>query len=171
MVADAQMMIVDAVLTGSLGSLDERQTGPNTINQELVDWAKGTDPLPNGPEYICNGDSMFHVVKGIIVIRVEETRGYSITGNTITDVTSHSVAPFTQCDEFHPLSSKENFKEQQAGNIRGISVAAVRGYDGNGNKKSDIRNNILHNFELSTANVIIGIDAQGDSEEIIIQGK
>ena len=164
-VSDLQMMVANAINEGVIpDDWDHMQTSINTISQLQVDWAKGDGPYV--PEYRCNGDSMYHVIKGIVVVRVEDTQGFTIEDNSIVGVENHSLPPFPHCDGFHPGSSSENQYEQQAGNIRGISVAAVRGYtDGN---QSIIRNNMVRNFESANANVIVGIDVQGDSSGVTI---
>merc|ERR1712032_118737 len=60
--------------------------------------------------------------------------------------------------------------EQQAGNIRAISVAAVCGCDEPSRSRSVIMNNNIMDLNSEKANVIIGIDVQGDSQQTIIKG-
>lgn len=107
---------------------------------------------------------MHHVVKGIIVIRLEDTEGFNIMDNSITNIENLSVAPFTDCTFYHIGASSENLSESQAGNVRMISVAAVRGFDST-NKESEIKMNFIDsNCVSEVGNVIIGIDVQGDSK-------
>ncbi|KAL3915508.1 MAG: hypothetical protein SGILL_005619 [Bacillariaceae sp.] len=124
-VADAQIMVAKAVLDGVLTSNPEMQTAPNSINQNIVDWAAGTGSYV--PQYRCNGDSMHHVIKGITVIRVDDVVGFSINGNSIKNVKNLSEKPFDNCYDYH-TTSEENQGEQQLGNIRMISTAAACGY-------------------------------------------
>ncbi|KAL7531748.1 hypothetical protein ACHAXR_004212 [Thalassiosira sp. AJA248-18] len=159
-----QIMIAQAILDGTLTGMPSRQVKLNTIHQGIIGWAQ--DGTVMEPQYICNGDSMHHVVKGIIVIRLEDTAGFSIEGNTITNVENLSVGPFTDCDFYHIGRSSENSDETQSGNVRAISVAAVRGFDDN--NASRIKNNEVHDVFSDEANVIIGIDIQGDSKDTII---
>ncbi len=57
-VADMQMIVAQAILDGTLTNAPSRQIGPNSINQEICDWAKDGTVLT--PQYVCNGDSMHH---------------------------------------------------------------------------------------------------------------
>ena len=127
-VADLQIMVAKAILEGILDDSDPlRQTAPNTISPTIIEWAESEDMVFN-PSYRCNGDAMHHVNKGIVVIRVEDTEGFQIEGNSISEVKNLSPKPFTKCFDYHAGASDENEGEQQGGNVRGISVAAVRGF-------------------------------------------
>lgn len=159
-VSDMQIMVAKAIIDEILPDMPSQQTGPNSIDQGIVTWAESGGTLD--PVYVCNGDSMHHVVKGMIAIRVEDTAGFSIEHNTITNVENLSVEPFANCDLFHIGASSENLNETQAGNVRAISVAAVRGF---GNGESQIKNNDISSVFSDQANVIIGIDIQGDSKD------
>ena len=155
-VADAQIMVASALKDGMLPNAPNRQTAPNSIDDELISWAEGTIATIT-PRYICNGDSMFHVVKGIIVIRVEDTNGAFVRNNTIEGVENLSIEPFAPCEMYHPLSSQENVNQTQATNIRGISFAAVTG----ATLESRVRSNVIKDFastnaQVATNNVIVG---------------
>ena len=108
---------------------------------------------------------MHHVIKGMIVIRVEETRGFDIRHNTIENVENLSPSPFSSCFDFHAGASWENLEEQQMGNVRGISVAATRSY---ARRASMIRGNRIHNLESKGGRWVIGIDCQGDTRGVKI---
>jgi len=162
-VSDMQIMVAQAIHQGLLdGTGLQLQT--NTISQEIIDWAGGTDSYV--PKYRCNGDSMHHVSKGIIVIRVEDTKGFTISNNTIDRVKNLSPPPFSNCNDYHQGASLENLNEQQGANIRSVSVAAVRGFTAS--SSSVIAKNVILNSASENANVIIGIDVQGDSKDIVI---
>jgi len=167
-VADLQIMVAKAILDGDLANRPQAQTGVNTINPNIVAWAESGSTV-YVPSYRCNGDSMHHVSKGMIVIRVEDTLGFQIQGNTIDGVINLSPSPFQNCASYHGGASLENEAEQQAGNVRGISVAAVRGY-ADSPKPSLIKRNSVLNVASENANVIIGIDVQGDSKDVDIAG-
>ncbi len=100
----------------------------------------------------------------MIMIRVEDTDVFNIMGNTISNIENLSVAPFATCDDYHVGASSENANELQAGNIRMISAAAVRG-------PSKIKNNVIGLASSNSASnpLIVGIDIQGDSEGISIE--
>lgn len=161
-VSDMQIMVARAIQEGILDDTG-LQLQTNTISQEIIDWAGGTDSYV--PKYRCNGDSMHHVSKGIIVIRVEDTRGFTISNNTIDRVNNLTPPPFSDCTDYHQGASLENPDEQQGANIRSVSVAAVRGFP---TSPSLINKNVILNSASANANVIIGIDIQGDSKDVVV---
>jgi hypothetical protein len=165
-IADVQVMVAKAVHEGILEDTPLAQTVINTIPPSMVQWAS-SDSSTYSPMYRCNGDSMHHVNKGIVVIRVEDTLGFDIFKNSISGILNLSPEPFPFCSSFHTGASYENFGEQQSGNVRAISAAAVRGYEKG--SYSSIKLNDIHNVDSTNANVVIGIDVQGDSQKIEIK--
>jgi len=58
-VSDMQIMVAYAIKLEVLANTPELQTGVNSINDAIIDWAgSGTDVYT--PAYRCNGDSMHH---------------------------------------------------------------------------------------------------------------
>lgn len=166
-VADMQIMVAKAIHDGFLTNTDLLQTGINTIDPEVVAWAETAGAIFD-PQFRCNGDSMHHVVKGAIVIRVEDTHGFDIQRNVIEGVENLSLPPFPHCFDFHAGNSAENPLEQQAGNVRAISVAATRPY--NSGRDSTIKKNLVRNVDSTSSNsLVVGIDVQGESSGIKIQ--
>mmetsp|Transcript_21794 Transcript_21794/g.40690 ORF Transcript_21794/g.40690 Transcript_21794/m.40690 type:complete len:452 (+) Transcript_21794:638-1993(+) len=183
-VSDAQIMVANAILDGALDEgIPELQLQPNTIPKKVIEWAMQADAKYH-PKYRCNGDSMHHCIKGLTVIRVEDTVGFAINSNSINHVNNLSKKGFDACTDYHEAANFENQDEQQMGNIRLISVAAVRGFlpsDFSGKQSamaelhdgvflSQIKNNILRNAVSENGNVIVGIDIQGYSKEIEVLG-
>lgn len=170
-VADLQIMVAKAIFEGVLEDDPLRQTAPNTISPTIIEWAE-SDEMVFNPSYRCNGDAMHHVNKGIVVIRVEDAEGFQIEGNSISKVKNLSPPPFTKCFDYHAGANDENEGEQQGGNIRGISVAAVRGFaneHGTLDHYSTIKDNMITDCSSSNPNVIVGIDVQGDSKAVLVE--
>ena len=165
---DAQIMIGKALNQGLLGD-NILQTNVNSVGLPLIDWAEGL--LPSfAPNFRCNGDSMHHVIKGSVMIRVEDCQGFMIKSNTIDDVEILSKGPVDLCVDFHKGASFADGSDRMLADLRGISVAAVSGYDDgvlrSGNDASMIRRNTITNFRSQSANLIAGIDIQGFSEGV-----
>ena len=78
-VANMQLFVAEAILDGTLQNDPVLNTGVNTISNELIQWAKDGTVLD--PYIRCNGDSMHHVGKGIVAIRVEDTINFLIRNN------------------------------------------------------------------------------------------
>jgi hypothetical protein len=78
-VSDAQIMVSKAIHERIFSSNKiQLQTKLNRIPPWLIKWAEGVPiggvkPKLGTPKYRCHGDSMFHFVKGIVGIRIEET--------------------------------------------------------------------------------------------------
>lgn len=178
-VADAQIMVANAILEKNITHSDALQIGGvNHINQNIIFWAMGVaeEEKVYTPRFRCNGDSMHHVIKGVTAIRVDKVRGFTIRQNNIQNITNLSEKAFGNCYDYHS-TSPENMGEQQLGNVRGISVAAVSGYGEDGSSKpkqkrldSKIQNNKVIGVSSLHPNKIIGIDCQGISNELMIVG-
>eukprot|EP00804_Cyclotella_cryptica_P026688 CCRYP_007918-RA/>CCRYP_007918-RA protein AED:0.35 eAED:0.35 QI:932/1/1/1/1/1/3/166/417 len=188
-ITDAQLMVAKAIHNGVLHDSPLLQTNVSSISKDLIKWAEDPESVFK-PHFRCNGDIMHHVVKGTIVVRVEDTRGFTIKGNVINSATvlsgpaaatadyfkwfsrnrhSRNQASWT-CSSYHNGSSVEDGTEQQLGNLRGISVAAVGSYHlkNNSTDHSCILGNTITGFASKNANCIVGIDMQGVSEGVLV---
>ncbi len=167
---DAQIMVGKALNQGLLGD-NVLQTNVNSVSLKLIDWAEGINPsfVIN---FRCNGDSMHHVVKGSIMMRVEDCQGLTITGNTIDNVEILSKGPVELCVDYHLGASFFDGSDRMLADLRGISVAAVSAYDNSlstGNDASSISHNTITNLKSQSAHLIAGIDIQGVSQGVNIE--
>jgi hypothetical protein len=105
-VADAQIMVAKAIHNKVLQDTPLLQTQGNSIAVEMIEWAEDPTRVFD-PDFRCNGDSMHHVVKGSIMIRVENTRGFTIKGNTISNASVLS-GPASSTQEYFNLFSNDN---------------------------------------------------------------
>jgi hypothetical protein len=172
-VLDAQVMTAKALMGGafsdpSISHILQHQV--NSVSSNFIKWAEGSETME--PQFRCNGDSMHHVIKGSVMIRIEDCQGFIVKGNTIENVEVMSKAATVNADmcvDFHRGASFFDGNDRMLADIRGISVAAVAGYDPNlfnNAKEAGISSNTLLNFKSESANVIIGIDIQGASRDI-----
>jgi hypothetical protein len=167
---DAQIMVGKAINEGKLGD-NVLQTNVNSVGLPLIQWAESNNPLFT-PKFRCNGDSMHHVIKGSIMIRVEDCKGFHIQGNTIDEVQILSQGPVDDlCKDFHKGASFADGSDRMLADLRGISVAAVSAYDDSltsGNDESMISHNTITNLKSESAKLIAGVDIQGVSEGVDI---
>ena len=170
---DAQIMVSKAMKMGQLMPGDILQTNVNSVAAPLISWAEGTNTaFTIKDKFRCNGDSMHHVIKGSIMIRVEDCQGFDIQGNTIDQVEILSKGPVGMCNDFHLGAAVQDASDRMLADLRGISVAAVSAYDpslSTGNDASFISHNTLTNFKAGSAKFIGGIDIQGASEGVNIE--
>jgi predicted transcriptional regulator len=166
---DAQIMVGKAIQQGLLGD-NILQTNVNSVGPSLIKWAEGNDPSFT-PKFRCNGDSMHHVIKGSVMIRVEDCQGFKIHGNSIdqVEILSHSPVDLL-CADFHKGASSVDYSARMIADLRGISVAAVSAYnDDRRDSNSIISHNIITNLKSESAKLIAGIDIQGVSEGVDIE--
>ena len=168
-VADMQIMVAKAIEDKIITSSPGLQTKPNSIDKTVIDWAQSANKTYQ-PEYRCNGDSMHHVGKGMTIIRVDETEGFTIKDNTIENIANLSPPLFQDCASYHAGSNDENKMTQQGTNIRGISVAAVTGFQKTQEQDSLIKGNTIKKMDSPNAVIVAGIDVQGESDSIDIRG-
>ena len=170
---DAQIMTAQAMNTGVLSPDDILQTNVNSIAPSLIQWAEGSNPaFTLSDKFRCNGDSMHHVIKGSVMIRVEDCQGFDIQGNSIDDVEVLSKGPVELCNDFHLGAAVADGSARMLADLRGISVAAVSAFDSSlstGNDASFISHNTLTNFKSQSANLIAGVDIQGFSEGVNLE--
>ena len=169
---DAQIMVGKAMSDNRLGMDDILQTNVNSIGQPLIEWAEGENKSFT-PNFRCNGDSMHHVIKGSVMIRVEDCQGFNIKGNTIynVDILSEDPIPDDMCVDYHKGASSFDGSDRMLADLRGISVAAVSAFDDekNGeNYESTISRNTIADFKSEAAKLIAGIDIQGVSTGVEI---
>ena len=99
------------------------------------------------------------------MIRIEDTKGFNIRGNVMKDMLVTGGAPYNFCTDFHKGAGIDAGDDRELANLRGISVAAVSGYEDDifqGNDASIISQNQLTNFTSEFAIDIVGIDIQGN---------
>jgi hypothetical protein len=168
---DAQIMVAKAINEGSLGDSSILQRNVNSVGLPLIKWAEGNNPFFT-PKFRCNGDSMHHVIKGSIMIRVEDCKGFNIQGNSIDKVDLLSQGLVVElCEDFHLGASFADGSDRMLADLRGISVAAVSAYGdalSSGNNESMISHNTITNFKSESAKLIAGVDIQGVSEGVDI---
>jgi len=170
---DAQIMVAKAMNMGQLMPGDILQTNVNSISPYVISWAEGANTaFTIADKFRCNGDSMHHVIKGSIMIRVEDCQGFDIQGNTLDEVEILSKGPVGMCNDFHLGAAVADASDRMLADLRGISVAAVSAYDDSlstGNDASVISHNTITNFKAGSAKFIGGVDIQGASEGVNIE--
>ena len=117
---------------------------------------------------------MHHVIKGSIMIRVEDCQGFIIKGNTIdnVDILSEGPLPDELCVDYHKGASSSDGSDRMLADLRGISVAAVSAYDDDlrdGNDASMISSNTITDLKSEAAKLVAGVDVQGVSTGVDLE--
>lgn len=128
-VANAQALVTKAIKDGfNFGHLD---TSRNSINDECLSWVQRTVSLTTvAPEliYKCNGDSMFHVNKGVIGFKMDAADNVYMENCRCFNVENKGSIGSSMCDlpykngvgKSHPDATYYGYG---GANTRGWSVA------------------------------------------------
>lgn len=161
-VANAQALVALAAENGDYDSSHLDITRMN-IPSSVLDWVEGdsgSETLADiGVGWYCNGDSMFHVNKGVIAFKMDAAQGVRMVRTSVNGLVNLGQEGTSMCGEYlhgfsHPLAT-----------IYGYGGSTVRGYSFSGSEnvivtRSDARN--LHSAEGPA----IGFDIMTDSSRI-----
>ena len=129
--SDAQFFVGKAVLNGELSGTK------GNVNELAIDWAEGRiDTLADliaelsfggNSGYICNGDSMAHVNKGLIGFKIDGTKK-AIMENCFVQRSMNLGGPGSPlCGAYYNVSVPGSMHPGYNGaNTRGFSVAGSR---------------------------------------------
>ncbi len=133
-VANAQALVAKAAARGEFeGShLDvTRSNMPSTV-LAWVEGASGSETLADiAARYICNGDPMFHVNKGVIAFKMDAAEGVELRDTVVDGLANYGAAGSTVCGDYGDGISHPN------ATLHGYGGTAVRAYTFAGSK--DVR--------------------------------
>lgn len=159
--ANAQALVAKAKLNGEFPSFLD--TSRSSITQELVDWIETGTALstvtaaPNG--YLCNGDTMFHVNKGVIGFKIDGAKNVVLQNTSARNLENIGDVGSEFCGMYeisHPNAT-----------LPGYGGAKVRGYTFAGSKNVLVNNSDAYNLK-SYAGTVVGFDILTDSEKIAL---
>ncbi len=164
--ADAQALVAKAKLHGLFPkSLDVRRSN---MNQPIIDWIEAT---PGSPEswisswlnptkpWLCNGDDMFHVMKGAIGFKLDASVDTVVDRCVVESLANTGLPADDVCGDYsqsqsHPLAT-----------TLGYGGADTRGFSAAGSENLYIHNSIAHNLHSNHGNVY-GVDIFTDSSRV-----
>lgn len=90
-IANTQLFVTKAILEGEFcNSIEEFSIKRSSISQDIIDWAESDNSLSSisfkREDFRCNGDSMFHVNKGLIALKIDNTENSKIEYIDIHDI-------------------------------------------------------------------------------------
>jgi hypothetical protein len=164
-VANAQAFVAKAFLRGDFGGSYLDLTRLN-ITQEVLDFVEavpGKERLvslvPSKDDYFCNGDSMFHVNKGVIAFKMDAAKHVKLINTSAQEVENLGDAGSDVCgnyDKSHPQAT-----------LDGYGGAPARGYTFAGSSR--VRVSHSHVTDLSAkAGSAIAFDILTDSRNVKI---
>jgi len=160
-VADAQLFVGKAILTGELAS-SGLDTSRNGVTSDVVAWAEAhTDgsltALAADESWQCNGDSMAHVQKGAIGFKIDGTNNARLTDCSVNGLTNFGPAGSSACGAYkfsHPAAT-----------LPGYNGAHARGFTFAGSKHITVRSSYAAGVKSTHGNAI-GFDIFTDSTNV-----
>lgn len=158
--ANAQALVAKAKLNGEFAS-SFLNADRSSITQEILDWIENTatlDTLISGPsDYLCNGDTMFHVNKGVIGFKMDGVENVKLQDTSASNLENLGSAGSADCGNYvfsHPGAT-----------FTGYGGATVRGYSFAGALKAKVKSATAQDLSAAGGSVI-GFDVLTDSEHV-----
>jgi hypothetical protein len=163
-VANAQAFVAKAQFKGDfVGS--PLSLSRQSISPQILSWVEGmtgSETLDKvGVTYLCNGDSMFHVDKGVIAFKMDAARDVRLTNTSVSGLTNLGSEGSSLCDDYLHGTS------HPAATLPGYGGSMVRGYTFAGTQNAFIVNASARGLQ-SEAGTAIGFDVLTDSSDIRI---
>lgn len=122
--------------------------GKSTLSSELVEWAlEGNDfqwLTDQGFKLVCNGDSMFHLQKGVHGVRIDAMRGAHFDDVRIEDVHNFGLLGSSASGKYEKSHSAQKRPGYTGADVTGLSLSCAHEISGNklfvGNIHSDNSN-------------------------------
>jgi hypothetical protein len=160
--ANAQALVAKANLNGEFPTFLD--TTRLNITQAVIDWIETENTLDtlvlSPQDYICNGDTMFHVNKGVIGFKIDGTKGAVLKHTSARNLENLGEAGVALCGSYtksHPKATLE-----------GYGGAAVRGYTFAGSKRIRVVDAAAINL-MSLNGTVTGFSVLTDSRNILIK--
>lgn len=164
-VANAQAFVAKAFLNGDFEDSYLDLTRLN-ITQGVLDFVEavpGKERLmslvPSKDHYFCNGDSMFHVNKGVIAFKMDAAKHVKLTNTSAQEVENLGDAGSDVCgtyDKSHPQAT-----------LDGYGGAVARGYTFAGSSRVRVSHSHVNNLSAK-AGAAIAFDILTDSRNVKI---
>jgi hypothetical protein len=168
-VANAQAFVYKAFENGEFegSGLDLSRM---SFDQDILDWVEsqpGAGPLDYEPDpnklnglgngFLCNGDSMFHVNKGVIGMRLDAAKNINVSDSSVMGITNLGKAGSDICGPY--------VKSHTGATLEGYGGAVVRGINIAGAAKVTISNTSVEDL-TSESGTAIGFDVQTNSKKV-----
>ena len=166
-VANAQAFVAKAYINGDFNGSD-LDLSRLKITQKVINWIEA-DPstpesklvtlAPTEDDYICNGDSMFHVNKGVVAFKIDAAKNVILENTTAKNVANLSEVGADYCGKYtisHPKAT-----------LPGCGGPKTRAYSIAGSSKVRMNNSTVEKLS-SRCGTVVGFDIQTDSSDIYL---
>jgi hypothetical protein len=160
-VADAQALVAKAAWAGEFA--DSRlDISRISITPEVLDWVEGRAATwtQDTQRFLCNGDSMFHVNKGVIAFKIDGAKNVHLQNTSAHNLTNQSGPGSEICGDY------SHGKSHPAATLPGYGGARVRGYSFAGSENISLNRTIVSDASAAAGSAI-GIDVMTDSRNLL----
>jgi len=158
-VANAQALVAKAAANGEFDG-SHLSTTRLSISARVLDWVEGRSTFANsGLDYLCNGDSMFHVNKGAIAFRMDGARNVRLVDTSVTGLTNLGAGGSAICGDY--LDGKSH----PGATLPGYGGSTTRAYTFAGSHDVRVVRPLVSNAK-SVAGPAIGFDLLTDSSAV-----
>lgn len=159
--ANAQALVAKADLNGEFPPFLD--TTRLNITQEVIDWIENEGTLdqlvPTPSDYLCNGDTMFHVNKGVIGFKMDGANRVRLRDTSVRNLENLGEEGSALCGDY--------VKSHPAATLEGYGGATVRGYSFAGSTRVLVSRGEASNLS-SLAGTVTGFDIMTDSDKVMI---
>lgn len=162
-VADAQAIVAKAIAAGEFDGAP-LSVARNRISSDVLEWIEGGHAAvfaTSAADYLCNGDSMFHVNKGVIGFKIDGADDVVMHNTSVRNIMNLGRAGSTACGNYvaewsHPAAT-----------LPGYGGAHARGYSFAGSQNVQVGKTKIHGVQAA-AGSSIGFDVLTDSRNVDI---
>lgn len=165
-VANAQVLVAKAAALGEFedAHLDVSRSNLPSAVLGWVEGRPGSETLADiGVHYYCDGDSMFHVNKGVIAFKMDAADDVTLKNTSVGHLVNRGPEGSTLCGDYlhdhsHPLA-----------NLYGYGGSAVHAYTFAGSTHVRVESSTVQDLGAAQGPVI-GFDVMTDSTDIELIG-
>mmetsp|Transcript_30013 Transcript_30013/g.36584 ORF Transcript_30013/g.36584 Transcript_30013/m.36584 type:complete len:693 (-) Transcript_30013:6-2084(-) len=175
-VTNAQLFVAKCILEGKVPDSLHLPITTNTINADIVTWAEASGttqperflsdlltklaPDPEDIGYFCDGDTMFHVNKGIVGFKIDNTDEATLQDCHVVNMTNFGASGSTICGKYYRSHPKDT--------ISGYGGAAVRAFSFAGSNDVHVKDSSVSKL-ISQHGCAVGYDIMTDSSNIKLE--
>lgn len=128
--ANAQAIVAKAALAGEFSNsfLDISRLN---ITEDIIKWIEGDEGLAvslfdDESDYLCNGDTMFHVNKGVIGFKMDGAENVTVENTSVQNLKNWGEIGSELCGNYTKSHPKATLKGYGGTVVRGYSVAGSK---------------------------------------------
>ena len=167
-IANAQAFVAKAFLNNEFSQSNLDLTRLN-ITATVLNWIEGKPGFeflnsitPQESSFFCNGDSMFHVNKGVIGFKMDAAKNVVMRNTSVNGIKNLGALGSEICGDY------SNATSHPQASLKGYGGAKTRGYSFSGSKHVFLVNSLVTDMTANEGSVT-GIDVFNDTQGVFIK--